>query len=79
MTDATSFNIKVNELSYIVKPQQLVGSTLYEVFTNCEKLFTLKRNNEGRWVTNEDDIIPLYETLVEDIGEALNQYEYQYK
>ncbi len=79
MTDATPFTIKVNELSYIVKPQQNFDSTLYEVFTNCEKLFTLRRCEDGNWVTNEDDIIPLYETLVEDIGEALNQYEFQYK
>lgn len=79
MTDTAPFTIKVNELIYTVKPHENFDSALYEVFTNCEKLFTLKRGNDGRWITNEDDIIPLYDTLVEDIGEALDQYEYQYK
>jgi hypothetical protein len=56
-----------------------VDCTLYEVFTNCEKLFTLKKASDGHWVTNEEDIIPISVDLVEEIGEALEAYEYQLK
>ena len=62
---------------YIIKPYYEVDYTLYEVFTNCEKLFTLKRSSNGSWKTNEEDIIPISDSLVEDIGEALDEYEFQ--
>jgi len=72
-----SFKIKVHDTSYIIKPYCEVDCTLYEVFTNCEKLFTLKKSSDGTWKTNETDIIPISESLVQDIGEALDVNEYQ--
>jgi hypothetical protein len=78
MSNPASFTIKVHNTLYIVKPFCEVDCTLYEVFTNCEKLFTLKRSSDGNWKTYEDDIIPISESLVQDIGEALNEYEYQF-
>jgi hypothetical protein len=77
MEQAASFEIKVNNVSYTIHSYWEFDCTLYEVFTNCEKLFTLKKARDGNWITNEKDIVPISEDLVEDIGEALEQYEYQ--
>ena len=77
MDQAAPFTIKVNKVSYTIHPYCEFDCTLYEVFTNCEKLFTLKKASDGNWVTNEQDIVPISEELVEDIGEALEQYQYQ--
>ena len=77
MNEPASFKIKVHDTSYIIKPYCEVDCTLYEVFTNCEKLFTLKKSSDGTWKTNETDIIPISESLVQDIGEALDVNEYQ--
>jgi hypothetical protein len=78
MSDPASFTIKVNNTSYIIKPYCEVDCTLYEVFTNCEKLFTLKKGRDDSWKTDEDDIIPISESLVQDIGDALDEYEFQF-
>ncbi len=75
MKDFESFNIKVYERFYIVKPLWNADCIMYEIFTNCDKLFTLRKNKSGTWMTNETDIIPIYNELVEDIGEALDEYE----
>jgi hypothetical protein len=77
MEQAASFKIKVNDVSYTIHSYCEFDCTLYEVFTNCEKLFTLKKVSDGNWVTNEHDIVPISEELVENIGEALEQYQYQ--
>lgn len=78
MSNPASFTIKVHNTLYIIKPFCEVDCTLYEVFTNCEKLFTLKRSGDGSWKTYEDDIIPISKSLVPDIGEALDEYEFQF-
>jgi hypothetical protein len=72
-----SFTIKVHNIVYTIQPSCEVDCTLYEVFTNCEKLFTLKKASNGNWITDEKDIIPISEDLIEDIGEAVEEYEYQ--
>jgi len=77
MTQVKPFTIKVNDVVYTIHSYCEFGYTFYEVFTNCEKLFTLKKTSDGNWVTNEDDIVPISEELTEDIGEALEQYQYQ--
>ncbi len=79
MAQPESFTIKVNNVTYIIKPYREADCTLYEVFTTCEKLFTLKKAGNGDWVTNEQDIIPISGDLVEEIGDALEAYEYQLK
>ena len=75
MKDFESFTIKVYDRFYIIKPYRNINQTLYEIFTNCDKLFTLKKTNSGDWITNEADVIPIYTELVNDIGEALEEYE----
>ena len=77
MEQQASFTIRVHNVSYTIRPYDEFDSTLFEVFTNCEKLFTLKKVSDGTWVTNEQNIIPISENLVEDIGEALEKYQYQ--
>ncbi len=72
-----SFSIKVHNVSYTIHPYWEMDCTLYEIFTNCEKLFTLKKASDGNWTTNEKDIVPIYENLIEDIGEAVEEHEYQ--
>ena len=46
------------------KPHCETDCTLYEVFTNCEKLFTLRKAGDGNWITNEHDIIPIMRILL---------------
>ena len=75
MKEFESFTIKVFDRFYIVKPFWNIDYMLYEVFTNCDKLFTLKKIDRGSWVTNESDVIPIYADLVNDIGEALEEHE----
>ena len=86
MESVTSFDIQVNDLRYIVKPyyeNEMVVKpyyenemVFYEVFTTCEKLFTI-RKNKGKWETIENDVIPINNNLVEDIGGALEEAEAQ--
>lgn len=75
MKDFESFTIKVHDRFYIIKPYWNINCTLYEVFTNCDKLFTLKKTDHRNWITNETDIIPIYSDIVDDIGMALEEYE----
>lgn len=75
MKDFESFTIKVYDKFYIVKPYWNLDCMLYEVFTNCDKLFTLRKNKYNHWVTNEADVVPIYTELVDDIGEALEEHE----
>lgn len=79
MKEPESFIIKVHNVSYIVKPYCKADCTLYEVFTNCEKLFTLKKASDGNWITDEYDIIPISEDIVDDIGQAVEEHIYQLK
>lgn len=79
MRQPESFMVKVHNVLYTVKPHCETDCTLYEVFTNCEKLFTLRKAGDGNWITNEHDIIPITEDIVDDIGEAVEEYEYQLK
>ena len=76
MEPVNSFTIQVNDMRYIVKPYHKDEEVFYEVFTTCEKLFTLKQNNGG-WETIENDVIPITSSLVEDIGDALEEAEAQ--
>ena len=77
MKQSASFTIKVNNVFYTIHPYCDADCNLYEVFTNCEKLFTLKKTSDGSWAANEKNIFPISGKLVEDIGEALEQYRYQ--
>lgn len=77
MKELESFTIKVHNMFYIINPFKKDDDVLYEVFTNCEKLFTLKKAGNGNWVTNEQDVIPISSNIVDDIGEVLEEYEFQ--
>ena len=75
MKNFESFTVKVYQRFYIIKPLWNIDGLLYEVFTNCDKLFTLRKTNSGNWITNEADVVPMYSELVDDIGEALEEHE----
>ncbi len=73
MKAQSSFNIKVNSMFYIVKPYFNLEH-IYTKFLQIVKSFSPLKNNEGNWVTDEDDVVPISESLIEDIGE---QHELQ--
>ena len=69
-----AFTIEVSNLTYTVKSYCEVDCTFYEIFTNCEKLFTLKKGSDGVWKTNEADIIPISDDIIADIGDAIDKH-----
>lgn len=69
----TTFVIEVNDLKYTIQPNKKEDKMEYEVFTNCEKLFTIKKEIDGDWNTVESDIIPITEDIIFDIGEAIDR------
>ena len=75
MRDFESFTVKLYERFYIIKPVWNTDCVMYEIFTNCDKLFTLRKTNGGNWITNESDVIPINNELVDDLGEALEEHE----
>jgi hypothetical protein len=48
-----------------------VDCTFYEVSADREKLFTLKLAADGHWKALEDGLIPVYDELFDDIGNAI--------
>ena len=68
-----SFIIQINDLSYNIKNCE-DDYTHYEVFTNCEKLFTLKKGSDGVWKTKEKDVIPIEDSIIENIGNAIERH-----
>ena len=78
MKQPSSFTIKVHDVFYTIHPNYETNCILYEVFTTCEKLFTLKKTIEGNWITYEQDVVPISDDLINDIGEELEQHQYQF-
>lgn len=67
--------IQLNTNKYSIKRHCQSDCTLYEVYTDCQKLFTLKRGADGEWKTEEDDIIPIDDQLLGNIGSEIENYE----
>jgi len=67
-----SFIIEVSNLNYHIESYWEENSIYYEVFTNCEKLFTLHKISDGTWITREANIIPISADIFGDIGNAID-------
>ena len=67
-----SFTIEASNLTYHIKSYWEDDSIYYEVFTNCEKLFTLHRMSDGSWEQIETNIIPISAHIFENIGNAID-------
>ena len=48
--------------------------TRFKIETNCNYLFTLCTDEEGHWEA-EKDVTVMDETLVEEIGRAIEEYD----
>jgi hypothetical protein len=66
-----SFFIHLHDNDYRIKPFCEVDCMMYEVFTNCDKLFTLHIGADGNWKTHEANVIPINENLINEIGDAI--------
>jgi len=67
-----SFIIEVSNLNYHIRSYCEEDSNYYEVFTNCEKLFTLHKISDRTWQPREANIIPITSDIVEGIGNAID-------
>jgi hypothetical protein len=65
------FTLNVNDIVYFIKPVCDVDYIYYEVSTDREKLFTLQLFADGHWKTVEDNIVPIYGELLDNIGNAI--------
>ena len=65
------FTIRLHANTYQIKPYCEVDCTMYEVFTDCKKLFTLKMGADGTWKTHETDVVPIDNALIAEIGNTI--------
>jgi hypothetical protein len=70
------FTIDVNKNRYQVEPICDEDCTRFKISTECEYLFTLCVDEYGNWQV-EEDVIPLTENLVEEIGRAIEFHDAQ--
>ena len=69
------FTIEVREKIYHVQPVcDEEHCTRFKISTDCEYLFTLCIDDYGNWQM-EQDVIPLDENLVDEIGRAIEFYD----
>lgn len=69
------FTITVNNNKYLVTAFcGDDGCNRFKIENACEYMFTLCINNEGRWEM-EKDVTPLDESLIDDIGRAIEEQE----
>ncbi|MEP6683921.1 MAG: hypothetical protein ABJA35_11705 [Parafilimonas sp.] len=69
-----NFEIHVNTEVY--KVESVTGSNnsfKFRISTACEYMFTLNLDDEGNWKM-EDDVIPMNDELVNQIGQAIEQH-----
>jgi len=72
--EESKFQINVNEKVYNVTAYcNESRCTRFKIETNCNYLFTLCTDEEGHWEA-EKDVTMLDETLVEEIGRAIEEY-----
>ena len=67
-----SFIIEVSNLNYHIKSYWEEDSIYYEVFTNCEMLFTLYKISDGSCIPREANVIPISNDMLGDIGNAID-------
>ena len=65
------FTIDVNNKTYYVEPVcDNAHCTRFKISTQCEYMFTLYIDEYGHWHM-EEDVTPLDENLIDDIGKAI--------
>ena len=75
MQDKNHFTIQVNNRNYFIKPIHLKGDAKrFEVSTNSAYMFTLCTDEYHDWQM-ENDVTPLYRTLVEQIGTEIEFHD----
>lgn len=73
--DESKFQINVNGKLYNVTPNcNNDHCTRFKIDTNCDYLFTLCTDEEGHWEA-EKDVTVLNESLVYEIGRAIEEYD----
>lgn len=65
------FTVRVNNNLYYVEPVCIDDRcTRFKISTECEYMFTLYVNEYGDWKI-EDDVKPIDESLIDNIGKAI--------
>ena len=74
-SDESKFDIQVNSNKYTVTAYCNEGHcSSFKIETNCEYLFTLYPDEEGHWNV-EKDVTVLDESLIEQIGRAIEEHD----
>jgi hypothetical protein len=74
-SDGSQFQINVNGNVYNVTAYcNESHCTRFKIETNCNYLFTLCTDEEGYWKT-EKDVTIMDESLVEEIGRAIEEHD----
>jgi hypothetical protein len=69
------FKILVNGKEYSVEPICNEDQcTRFRISNNCEYLFTVRTDEYGNWQM-EEDVVPLDETLADEIGRAIEVHD----
>jgi len=76
-----SFKINVNEQEYTVTPIHIEIETpgkkthkeRFRIETGCEYLFTIEMTEEWYWRITDDDVKPIDQNIVQEIGEAIEK------
>lgn len=73
--DENHFSVIVNDNTYkVTVSYEGVYISHYRIETDCEYLFTLYMDEDGKWHP-EDDVKMLDESLVEQIGRAIEEHD----
>ena len=71
--EASTFSINVRDENYLVDAIDLGSEFEFKISTACNYIMTVHLNEEGIWSANKD-VEVLDETLVEDIGDAIEKH-----
>jgi len=75
VVDENNFTVTVNKNTYKVSVSyEDVYLSHYRIETDCQYLFTLYMDEEGTWHA-ENNVTVLDESLVEEIGTAIEEYD----
>jgi hypothetical protein len=75
VVDENRFQIVVNNSTYkVTVSYEGMRISHYRIETDCQYLFTLSMDEEGTWHA-ENDVKVLEESLVEQIGRAIEEHD----
>jgi len=72
--DNSSFVIEVRNENYQVEQVDLGKDFEFRISTACNYIMTIHLNDDGIWEANSD-VAVLNDTLVEDIGKAIERHD----